>query len=574
MVVRARVAAIEFAGDEVRLAVVKTGARTPKVLELHSRRAAYDAPEQRVDSLVAAVKSLLKDVKHRPAAIVLCLSSSHSMVRTLTIPFRGARKVASAVRFELEPYLAFPIEELAVDFSPVLEADGQTDVLAVGIRRAVIEEQLNILNAAGIDPEGVDVDAVGLTGLWRASRPSMKGLHAVLHVRDEGSVVAVVCNKTLAYFRYLAFGVEGMRSNPAAAAREVLNSMRAFQAGWRGEGEIATLAVTGDAAGTESSESDGACEAFGRHFDIPVTRLNLLEAVKAVELARAAKPVAVSASAEAPASGTGGTPDDASGPDGVSADAVVESVSFREALGQPVDATSSSRLQSGGDAASSSRLQSGGDAASTSNVEQGSCVSNAWEALIGVALGAAGGGFSMNFRDGDLAPKAALRGVAPNVMVTSCLALLLLAGVAWYYHYGRVRNLAESEELRAQIAELETEVNALKDKGINLPEETFNDPTLLDILGEIAAKMPDQKVALTEVKIDKSASSEGGAREAGGPSPPWITIRGDVKDDNVFSQVMSDLRQSSMLDVEEPDLKLDGGKSTFKIVARRKEPSD
>ena len=180
----------------------------------------------------------------------------------------------------------------------------------------------------------------------------------------------------------------------------------------------------------------------------------------------------------------------------------------------------------------------------------------------------------MNFRGGDLAPKTPLRGVAPNVMVTSCLALLLLAGVAWYYHYGRVRNLAEAEELRAQIAELGSEVAALKDKGINLPEETFNDPTLLDILGEIAAKMPDQKVALTEVKIDKSTSSEGGAREAGGSSPPWITIRGEVKDDNVFSQVMSDLRQSSMLDVEEPDLKLDGGKSTFKIVARRKEHPD
>ncbi|MFH0793359.1 MAG: pilus assembly protein PilM, partial [bacterium] len=494
MAVRARVAAIEFAGDEVRLAVVKTGARAPKVLELHSRRAAYEAPEQRLDSLVAAVKSLLKDLKHRPAAIVLCLSSSHSMVRTLTIPFRGARKVASAVRFELEPYLAFPIEELAVDFSPVLEADGQTDVLAVGIRRAVIEEQLNILNAAGIDPEGVDVDALGLTGLWRASRPNMKGLHAVLHVRDEGSVVAVVCNKTLAYFRYLAFGVEGMRSNPAAAAREVLNSMRAFHAGWRGEGEIATLTVTGDAADSESPESDGAWEAFGQYFDIPATRLNLLEVLKAVELAQAAKPAAVSASAEETASGTDEIMYAASGPDEMSAHAVVESVSLP-------------------------------------NAEQGPCGSNAWEALIGVALGAAGGGFSMNFRGGDLGPKTALRGVAPNVMVSSCLALLLLAGVAWYYHYGRVRNLAEAEELRVRIGELETEVTALKDKGINLPEETFNDPSLLDILGEIAAKMPDQKVALTEVKIDKSTSSDGGAREAGGPSPPWITIRGEVKDD-------------------------------------------
>jgi head-tail adaptor len=524
MVVRARVGAIEFAGDEVRLAVVKTGGRLPRVLELHCRPAVYAAPEERTEALVAAVKSLVKDVKNRPAAFVLCVSSAHSVVRTLTIPFRGARKVAAAVRFELEPYLAFPIEDLAVDFSPVLEADGQTDVLAVGIRRAVLEEQLGILNAAGIDPEGVDVDAVGLTGLWRSARPNAKGLHAVLHVRDEGAVVAVVCNKTLAYFRHLSFGVASMLSNPGTVAREVLNSMRAFQAGWRGEGEIATLTVTGNAFSQDSSGEARA--AFEKQFDIPVTDENLLEAVKAAKLAQSATTAAVGAISDESSS------DIKTEPDSVSADSGLRS---------PV-----------------------------SNLQP----TNAWEGVIGVALGAAGGGFGMNFRTGELASKDSLKRVAPHVMVFSCIALLALAGVAWYYYYARARNLAGAEDLRARIAELDEQVTALKGQGINLPAETFSDPPLLDILDEIAARMPDKKLAITELKIERSTSGENDATGSGRAPLPWITIRGEVKDDAVFGQVVEDLRQSTMFKIEEPDLKLEGGKSTFTLVAHRKGKGD
>jgi len=524
MVVRARVGAIEFAGDEVRLAVVKTGGRLPKVLELHCRPAVYAAPEERTEALVAAVKLLVKDVKNRPAVFVLCVSSAHSVVRTLTIPFRGARKVAAAARFELEPYLAFPIEDLAVGFSPVLEADGQTDVLAVGIRRAVLEEQLGILNAAGIDPEGVDVDAVGLTGLWRSARPNAKGLHAVLHVRDEGAVVAVVCNKTLAYFRHLSFGVASMLSNPGTVAREVLNSMRAFQAGWRGEGEIATLTVTGNAFSQDSSGEARA--AFEKQFDIPVTDENLLEAVKAVKLAQSATTAAVGAISDEPS---------------LDIKAESDSVSADSDLRSPV-----------------SGLQP----------------TNAWEGVIGVALGAAGGGFGMNFRTGVLASKDSLKRVAPHVMVFSCIALLALAGVAWYYYYARARNLAGAEDLRARIAELDEQVAALKGQGINLPAETFSDPPLLDILDEIAAKMPDKKVTVNELKIERSASGENDATGSGRAPLPWITIRGEVKDDAVFAQVVEDLRQSTMLKIEEPDLKLEGGKSTFTMVAHRRGRSD
>lgn len=533
MVVRARVAAVEFDGDDVRLAVVKTGGRVPKVLELHAARAVYNAPEGRFEARVAAVKEVFKAVKRRPSVIVLCVSSTYAMVRTLTIPFRGARKVASAVRFELEPYLAFPIEDLAVDFSPVLEADGQTDVLAVGVRRTILQEQLDVLSAAGIEAESADVDAIGMTGFWRAVQPKLKGLHAVLHVRDDSSILAVTCNKTLAYYRHLTFGAASLRRSPGAAAREVLNSMRAFQSAWRGEGEITNLCLTGEVPDALSPEG----ETFEKYFDIPLVRLNLLDALKATDLANGVVVHEVFGSEASPVAEetpvAEASPEEGSGEES-------------EASGDPFALQESEPLET--------PVRS----------------SNLWEAIIGVALGAAGGGYSLNFREGDLAPKNAFGNMASQVMATSCLALLLLAGVAWYYYYARVQNLRECETLNGQIEELQKEVDTLKEKGIDIPPETFSDPSLLDILSEIATKMPDSKVSLLELKIDRGTVSDAAAAGGAKRVPAWITLRGEVKDDNTFTQIVADLKKSDMFQVDEPDLKLDGGKSTFKIVAHRK----
>jgi hypothetical protein len=447
--------------------------------------------------------------------------------------------VAAAVQFELEPYLAFPIEDLVVDYCTVLQAEGQTDVLAVGMQRAVVQEQLGVLQAAGVNPEGIDIDAAGLTGLWRAAFPALKGLHAVLHIREEGSVLAVAYNKTLAYFRCLSFTAAQVREHPLAVAREVQNSIRAFQAGWRGEEEIGSLTVTG------GTWSDEARERFLREFDIPVAYENLLARLKAAHLAlgetRAAE------SEVPPANDDAGPVPVAQPPAGAdpSSGDWFEGVSDDRSVSSEPETLSSSVSSSASDG------------------------SNCWEAVIGVALGAAGGGYAFNFRKADLEHQDVLRGLIPHVMVTSCLALLLLAGVAWYYHSARNQNLARAEELQTRVEALEKEVEDLRGQGVDVPAELFTDPSLLDVLSEIGAKMPDARVRITELKVERAETSETSSSR-GGASASWITIRGEVKDDSMFSKAVDELKQSDLFQVDDPELKLVEGKSTFKLAARRK----
>jgi hypothetical protein len=480
MLFKARTAVIEFVGDEVRVAVAKVGGALPTVLELVTRQAVYEAPEQRFEALVNALGEAVDSLKHRPATYVLCVSCLFGVVRTLTIPFRGRRRVSAAVRFELEPYLAFPIEELLVDFDIVGEFDGETEVLVMGLRRAALEEALAVVREAGLDVDGVNLDAAGLTALWQGVSRKTKGLNAVLHARSANAMVAVTYNGSLAYFRNLTFNAEYIRDNPTAAAREVQNSLRAFITKWRGAGEITALDVTG------LGFTDEQRAAFAETMRMPVEEVDLLGRLK------------------------------------------------------------------GGPGA----LREAGEADAD----------NHWAAGLGVALSAAGGPYGFDFTRTDQSWQSYTPGAIKHVMFSSCLALLLLVGWAFYYHQGTIRNRAEAAAMQVRADELSAEIEALGEKGLGSEVDTrvFSVPTLLTLLDEVSQKLPADKVTVTELKM----------------SPPeakswWIRIQGTVSDAGVFTEVFNQLKTSPIFRVEEDaDLSLQGELTTFAIKIFRPDTAE
>lgn len=467
----ARVAAIELAGDDVRLAVIKSGGKLPAVLELISTRAAYETPEERNDALVRAVDEALGQIKSRPVACVLCASSLFTIVRQLSIPFRGQRRVGAAVPFELEPYLAFPLEDLMLDYNVVAEADGGTEVLAIGMRRSYLEEQKGLLEQCGVEVEAVNIDAVGLTGLWQAQRRQYKGLNAVLHVRGDGASLAITYNKTVAYLRPLSITAVQLFEQPGAAAREIQNTLRAFLANWRGEGEIASLHITGVRLHPEDKA------AFSEALRLPVEDGVMLEGLKGAASA-------VERTGEDP------------GP-------------------------------------------------------------NYWEAAVGVAASAAGVGPSLDFGRSSRDWRSSVRGLVTHVMFSACLTLLVLIGVALYYQQAATAFEFQSLQIQQEVDALITEVEQLAEEGLgdDINVDHFLDPPALNVLREISARMPGDKVTITKLEIQPV-----GMRRA------WITITGEAASAAAVNEVYEDLRGSTLFRAaESPTINVVGNNTNFII---------
>ncbi|MFO7973011.1 MAG: hypothetical protein R6V12_00085, partial [Candidatus Hydrogenedentota bacterium] len=375
-----KIGAIEFEDDEIRLAVVNTGSRVPSITEAHACHAVYASASERFEALVAAATHVRSLTRANPAAWVLCARTDYAIARKLTLPFKGKSKVASAVPFELEPYLAFPIDDLAVDYSTIREADGSTDVLAVGVRRTLLEEQLEVLSAAGIEVEGIGLDGAGLSSLLRSREKGGHSLSAALHVRDSGSSLVVTLGTSLVFLRHLSLTATAFRSEPENVAREVQNTLRAFQASWPEEDAVVPeLIVTGQAM----SEFHRA--GFEQGLETPVRYVDLMEGVKGTEHVQAnGQPVAV-------------------GPEGPLAASDREETEPEASVGRV----------------------------------------NAWASLVGVSLTAAGGAYGLDFRTGPLAAPAAWSGVSRHIVFSAALAFLVLVGYGVYSYVNYQRNQEE-----------------------------------------------------------------------------------------------------------------------------------
>lgn len=260
----AKIGALEITKDAVRIAVVRTGGRLPKVLETIE---VPILPRDDVDLhalQVAAAREAVAQLESPPPMYVLSIPATWSTIRLLRVPFRGKRKVAASAPFELEPFLAIPIDELVVEFLITRGVDNGSEVLAVAVQRNALEEQCAILEEAGIAIDGAMLDAVSMTALWVAIRRENTGAHAVLHLRERESVLAVVEGKKLTYLRRLESSARALRSNPAAVARELRNILRARAAGSVSESPIQSLTLTVSGL----PEADRAL--FEDEFDIPV----------------------------------------------------------------------------------------------------------------------------------------------------------------------------------------------------------------------------------------------------------------------------------------------------------------
>ena len=228
MKLTSKIGVIQITDTHVRAVVVKTGSLPPTVLdhaEMPFPPAGEDAEVNHAER-ITVIQRVVDELKQQPTLWTYCAPQAWSVMRLLTVPFKGSRKVRAALTFELEPYLAIPIEELLIDYIPIRELDNKTEVLVIGLKRGPVLEQLAQLKEAGLEIESIGLDIVGLSALTYETELATTAPSAMLLQHLGATHLAVVHNKSLAYVQRIAASPERMESY----GQEVQNALRAFQA--------------------------------------------------------------------------------------------------------------------------------------------------------------------------------------------------------------------------------------------------------------------------------------------------------------------------------------------------------
>jgi type IV pilus assembly protein PilM len=120
-----------------------------------------------VERLTESLKTFFKE-NDLPTRVRLGVSNQQIVVRHLELPqIEEEAELAAAVRFQAAEAIAMPLDEAVLDYQVVgqatsAEGSPRLRVVVVAARQAMIERFVEGVRAAGLKPEGIDLNAFAL----------------------------------------------------------------------------------------------------------------------------------------------------------------------------------------------------------------------------------------------------------------------------------------------------------------------------------------------------------------------------------------------------------------------------
>ncbi len=154
---------------------------TKKGWELKKLGMGYLPPEAIVDgsiidsmTVTATIKELIKENNIKTMDAVSALTGHSVIIKRVSLPAMTEEELAESIQWEAEQYIPFPITDVNIDFQILgedPEGKGQMDVMLVAVKKDVINEYVNVLREAGLNPVVMDVDSFALENMMEINYP-------------------------------------------------------------------------------------------------------------------------------------------------------------------------------------------------------------------------------------------------------------------------------------------------------------------------------------------------------------------------------------------------------------------
>jgi type IV pilus assembly protein PilM len=223
---------------------------------------------------VAALSDAIKDffkAHNLPRRVRLGVSNQQIVVRHLELPkIENPDELAAAVRFQASEAIAMPLDEVIMDHQVVSEYVNQDGaarlrIVVVAARESMISRVVEAVRAAGLRPEGIDLNAFALVRTLALPSDSAENSRVYCHLGGVTNL-AIALGSICVFTRPLSTVWDDDDQDIAAALAEEIRLSVDFymaqpDARWVGE-----VVLSGPHA-----RRPGLAEALGALIDVPVS---------------------------------------------------------------------------------------------------------------------------------------------------------------------------------------------------------------------------------------------------------------------------------------------------------------
>ena len=158
-----------------------------------------------VDAIQEAVDT--SGIKTRDAVVAV---SGHSViVKRVSLPRMSAEELESQIQWEAEQYIPFDVNEVNLEFQ-ILETSedpAQMDVLLVAAKKDLIDDYVQVMSEAGLNPVAVDVASFALANTFEINQEGApEGVVALVNIGAHAVNINVLQDGVPAFTRDITTG--------------------------------------------------------------------------------------------------------------------------------------------------------------------------------------------------------------------------------------------------------------------------------------------------------------------------------------------------------------------------------
>jgi len=157
------------------------------------------------------IKALVKDLKVKEQNVATSVAGYSVIIKTITVGKVSEEELHDSIQYEAEQYIPFDVEDVNIDFHVIGDHESnpnQMNVMLVAAKKEIIDEYVDVLEMANLNPCVIDIDAFAMERVFEDNYLNEEGNIALIDIGANKMNINLVKDYMSAFTRDVSIGGE------------------------------------------------------------------------------------------------------------------------------------------------------------------------------------------------------------------------------------------------------------------------------------------------------------------------------------------------------------------------------
>jgi type IV pilus assembly protein PilM len=158
-----------------------------------------------------SIKGLIRDLKVKEQNVATSVAGYSVIIKRITVGKVTEEELQDSIQYEAEQYIPFDVEDVNIDFHVIGDHESnpnQMNVMLVAAKKEIIDEYVDVLEMADLNPCVIDIDVFALERVFEDNYLNEEGNVALIDIGANKMNINIVKDYMSAFTRDVSIGGE------------------------------------------------------------------------------------------------------------------------------------------------------------------------------------------------------------------------------------------------------------------------------------------------------------------------------------------------------------------------------